>query len=130
MQAADRPILIVDDYVTMRRILRLLLRQLGRLEVDEASDGAAALAQLRRRDYGLILSDWNMQPMTGLELLRAVRAAPDLGCIPFVMLTGESVPTRIEAARSAGVDACLHKPFDAADLAATIAALAPRAGSA
>ena len=72
------PVLVVDDYNTMIRIIRNLLKQLGFEDVDDASDGSAALAKLREKKYGLVISDWNMEPMTGYELLKEVRADPGL----------------------------------------------------
>lgn len=122
-----QPVLIVDDYGPMRRILRSLLRQLGFADVDEAEDGAAALAQLRSRPYGLVISDWNMRPVTGLDLLREVRADPGLASLPFVMLTAESKTENVIAAREAGASSYVVKPFDAETLRAKIAGLAPAA---
>jgi two-component system chemotaxis response regulator CheY len=105
------PILVVDDYNTMLRIVRNLLRQIGFRHVDEASDGTAALAKLRARRYGLVISDWNMRPMSGLDLVREVRADEKLKDTPFIMLTpavgNKSLP------RDAGVNSYLPKPFDA-----------------
>ena len=72
------PVLVVDDYSTMVRIIRNLLRQLGFADVDDANDGAAALAKMHAKRYGLVISDWNMEPMTGYDLLRQVRADPGL----------------------------------------------------
>ena len=83
-------ILIVDDYKTMLRIIRNVLRQIGLTNVDEANDGAEALAMIKQSDYGLVISDWNMQPMTGLELLQQVRADSRLSKLPFIMVTAES----------------------------------------
>ncbi len=110
------PILIVDDYKTMLRIIRNLLRQLEFTNVDEATDGSAALAKLRERPYGLVISDWNMQPMTGLELLKAVRADPKLKDIPFIMITAESKTENVIAAKEAGVNNYIVKPFNAETL--------------
>jgi two-component system, chemotaxis family, chemotaxis protein CheY len=107
------PILIVDDYRSMLRIIRNLLRQLGLVRVDEATDGAMALAMMRQKSYGLVISDWNMQPMTGLELLKAVRADPVLTATPFIMVTAESKTGNVLAARDAGVDNYIVKPFSA-----------------
>lgn len=107
------PILVVDDYNTMVRILRNLLRQIGFTCIDEASDGAAALAKLRSRSYQLVISDWTMAPMNGGELLAHVRADERLKDTPFVMVTGEG---RIEADRvvaRAGIGATIVKPFNA-----------------
>jgi two-component system chemotaxis response regulator CheY len=82
------PVLVVDDYNTMIRIIRNLLKQLGFEDVDDASDGSAALAKMRDKKYGLVISDWNMEPMTGYELLKEVRADPGLNKTPFIMVTG------------------------------------------
>ncbi len=115
------PILIVDDYKTMLRIIRNLLRQLEFTNVDEATDGSAALAKLREKPYGLVISDWNMQPMTGLELLKAVRADPKLKNIPFIMITAESKTENVIAAKEAGVNNYIVKPFNAETLHKKIA---------
>src|SRR5690606_21028023 len=82
-------VLIVDDYKTMLRIIRNLLKQLGFNNVDEATDGSAALQKLRDKEYGLVISDWNMEPMTGIQLLREVRADAKLKGMPFIMITAE-----------------------------------------
>jgi len=84
------PILVVDDYNTMIRIIRNLLKQIGFENVDDASDGSAALAKMQGKKYGLVISDWNMEPMTGYDLLREVRASPELSQTPFIMITAES----------------------------------------
>jgi two-component system, chemotaxis family, chemotaxis protein CheY len=115
------PILIVDDYQTMLRIIRNLLKQLGFENVDEASDGTAALRKLKERPFGLVISDWNMEPMSGLQLLRAVRAEPRLKDLPFVMVTAESRPERIAMASEAGANSLVVKPFDANVLSERIA---------
>ncbi|WP_420566460.1 response regulator [Thalassobaculum sp.] len=109
-------ILIVDDYKTMLRIIRNLLRQLGFANVDEASDGATALQKLRRGDFGLVISDWNMEPMTGLQLLKEVRTDAKLKSIPFIMVTAESKTENVIAAKKAGVNNYIVKPFNAATL--------------
>jgi len=119
----DIPILIVDDYRTMLRIIRSLLRQLDFTNVDEATDGATALRKLKEKPYGLVISDWNMQPMTGLELLRAVRADPQLRKIPFIMVTAESRMENVLAAKEAGVDNYIVKPFNAETLRSKIEAV-------
>jgi two-component system chemotaxis response regulator CheY len=119
------PILVVDDYNTMVRIIRNLLRQLGFEDVDDASDGAAALAKLRAKKYGLVISDWNMEPMTGYDLLREVRADPAIGKTPFIMVTAESKTENVIAAKKAGVDNYIVKPFNAQTLQHKIAALFP-----
>ncbi|CAA7624142.1 MULTISPECIES: response regulator [Magnetospirillum] len=109
-------VLIVDDYKTMLRIIRNLLKQLGFNNVDEATDGSMALQMLRVGNYGLIISDWNMEPMTGLQLLREVRADPKLKAIPFIMVTAESKSENVIAAKEAGVSNYIVKPFNAETL--------------
>ena len=123
--AVDRalPILIVDDYRTMLRIIRNLLQQLRFSNIDEATDGGAALTRLREKRYGLVISDWNMQPVTGLELLREVRADPQLADMPFIMITAESKTENVIAARDAGVSNYIVKPFNAETLRAKIASV-------
>ncbi len=112
-----KPILVVDDYVTMLRILRNFLRQLNFTNIYEASDGAQALAELRSGpEFGLIVSDWNMEPMTGIELLREVRADEKLKHIPFVMVTAESKTENVIVAKKAGVSNYIVKPFNAETL--------------
>ena len=115
---ADKSIrvLVVDDYKSMVRIVRNLLNQLGFQNIDDASDGPAALELLKQRDYGLILSDWNMQPMTGYELLTAVRADLKTKKTPFVMVTAESKTENVIAAKQAGVNNYIIKPFNLAVL--------------
>lgn len=111
-------VLIVDDYKTMLRILRNLLRQLGFGNVDEATDGSMALQKLRQHSFGLVISDWNMEPMTGLQLLREVRADPKLKATPFIMVTAESKSENVIAAKEAGVSNYIVKPFNAETLKA------------
>src|SRR5262249_42561526 len=110
------PILVVDDYSTMIRIIRNLLKQLGFENVDDPSDGSAALAKMQTRKYGLVISDWNMEPMTGYDLLREVRASPELSKTPFIMITAESKTENVIAAKKAGVSNYIVKPFNAATL--------------
>jgi len=117
------PVLVVDDYKTMIRIIRNLLKQLGFANVDEASDGTAALSMMREKDYGLIISDWNMEPMTGYELLREVRADDHLSRTPFIMVTAESKTDNVIAAKKAGVNNYIVKPFNAATLKSKIDAV-------
>ena len=109
-------ILIVDDYKTMLRIIRNLLKQLGFNNVDEATDGSSALHKLREKGYGLVISDWNMEPMTGIQLLREVRADTRLKDMPFIMITAESKSENVVAAKEAGVSNYIVKPFNAATL--------------
>jgi two-component system, chemotaxis family, chemotaxis protein CheY len=118
-------ILIVDDYNTMIRIIRNLLRQLGFEDVDDAPDGSAALAKMRSKRYGLVISDWNMEPMTGYDLLREVRQDPALGNTRFIMVTAESKTENVIAAKKAGVDNYIVKPFNAQTLQHKIAAVFP-----
>ncbi|MGU3496086.1 response regulator [Xanthobacteraceae bacterium A53D] len=112
------PVLVVDDYKTMVRIIRNLLKQIGFEDVDEASDGTEALAKLKERKYGLVISDWNMEPMTGYELLKRVRedADADLSTIPFIMVTAEAKSENVIAAKKAGVSNYIVKPFNAQTL--------------
>ena len=112
----EMPVLIVDDYKTMLRIIRNLLKQIGFNNVDEATDGQAALEKMQQRRYGLVISDWNMEPMTGLELLKEVRADASLNATPFIMITAESKTENVVAAKEAGVNNYIVKPFNAATL--------------
>lgn len=109
-------ILVVDDYNTMRRIVRNLLKQLGFGNVDEAADGGAAFKQLQEKAYGLVISDWNMEPVTGMDLLKQVRADERLKNMPFIMVTAESKPENVIAAKQAGVSNYIVKPFNAETL--------------
>jgi two-component system, chemotaxis family, chemotaxis protein CheY len=115
------PILIVDDYRAMIRIMRNFLLKLGFEQIDEANDGQTALAKLKERPYGLVISDWNMAPMNGLELLQQVRADPDLKDLPFIMVTAENRDDRIALARQAGVSGYVIKPFNVETLGGRIA---------
>lgn len=112
----EMPVLIVDDYKTMLRIIRNLLKQIGFNNVDEATDGQAAFEKMQQRKYGLVISDWNMEPMTGLELLKEVRADASLNGTPFIMITAESKTENVVAAKEAGVNNYIVKPFNAATL--------------
>jgi two-component system chemotaxis response regulator CheY len=120
------PILVVDDYQTMIRIVRNLLHQLGFENVDDAGDGAAALAKLRQGAFGLVISDWMMEPMSGLELLRQIRADPKLQALPFIMITAENRKERVAKAEQAGADGFIVKPFNAEALSDRIAAVMAR----
>ncbi len=121
-------VLVVDDYNTMRRIIKNLLGQIGYADVEEAEDGSQALSKLRKGDFGLIISDWNMEPMTGFELLKEVRADERLKQLPFIMVTAESKTDNVIAAKKAGVNNYIVKPFNAATLESKInAALASAA---
>jgi len=109
-------ILVVDDYATMRRIIRNLLRQLDLTNVEEAQDGSSGLKVLRDAPFDLIISDWNMEPMTGLQLLKTVRSDAKLKRIPFIMVTAESKTENVVAAKQAGVSNYIVKPFNAETL--------------
>jgi two-component system chemotaxis response regulator CheY len=117
---SSMPVLVVDDYATMVRIIRNLLQQIGFADVDDANDGSTALAKMHEKRYGLVISDWNMEPMTGFELLREVRADPELGGTPFIMVTAESKTENVVAARKAGVNNYIVKPFNAQTLKSKI----------
>ena len=110
------PVLVVDDYNTMIRILRNLLKQLGFQDIDDASDGTAALEKMRQKHYGLVISDWNMEPMTGYDLLKEVRSDPGLARTPFIMVTAKSKTENVIAAKKAGVNNYIVKPFNAQTL--------------
>ncbi len=117
MSVHNMNILIVDDYKTMLRIIRNLLKQLGFNNVDEASDGAGALELLKDNEYGLVISDWNMEPMTGIELLKEVRSNGDKHKdVPFIMVTAESKTENVIAAKEAGASNYIVKPFNAETL--------------
>ncbi len=104
-------ILVVDDYQTMIRIIKNLLKQLGFNNIDEATDGGSALTKIGEKPYGLIISDWNMEPMTGLDLLKSVRGSGSK--VPFIMVTAESKTENVIAAKEAGVNNYIVKPFNA-----------------
>lgn len=106
-------ILVVDDYDTMVRIIKKLLAQIGYENIDEASNGEEALAKIKQNSYGLIISDWNMEPMTGYELLKRIRADKTTAKTPFILVTAEAKPENVRAAQQAGVSNYLVKPFSA-----------------
>ena len=110
------PVLVVDDYQTMIRIIRNLLNQLGFKNIEEAKDGRQALEKLNSGRVGLVISDWNMEPMTGYELLQQVRASEKLKTTPFIMVTAESKTENVIAAKKAGVNNYIVKPFNAETL--------------
>jgi two-component system chemotaxis response regulator CheY len=113
-------VLVVDDYSTMRRIIKNQLTELGYTDIDEAADGATALAKLREAHYNLVISDWNMEPMTGYDLLKKVRADNTLKETSFIIVAAESTAENVAAAKQAGVDNYVVKPFNAAVLKAKI----------
>jgi len=117
------PVLVVDDYGTMIRIIRNLLKQLGFSDIDDANDGSSALAKMKAKRYGLVISDWNMEPMTGYDLLRQVRSDPGIGDTPFIMVTAESKTDNVIAAKKAGANNYIVKPFNAQTLKAKIEAV-------
>ena len=118
IEAADKNLrfLVVDDFSTMRRILRNLLKEMHFTNIDEAEDGQVALHKLRSQPYEFVVSDWNMPNMTGIELLRAVRADAQLRHLPFLMITAEAKRENIIEAAQAGASGYIVKPFTAATL--------------
>ncbi len=117
------PILVVDDYQTMVRIIRNLLKQVGYENVDDAANGEEALRKIREKRYSLIISDWNMEPMSGFQLLQKVREGGVGSEVPFIMVTAESKTDNVIAARRAGVSHYIVKPFNAATLKSKIDAI-------
>jgi len=109
----NMPVLVVDDFPTMVRIISKLLRQLGFSNIDSAADGSQAFQLMNQRDYGLVISDWNMEPVTGLDLVKAVRSDEKLSDTPFIMVTAESKPENVIVAKLAGVNSYIVKPFNA-----------------
>lgn len=116
-------VLVVDDYLVMRQVMRSLLQRIGFKNIDDAGDGGTALAKLRDNRFGLVISDWNMGSMSGLQLLKEVRADSRLKEMPFIMVTGESTDENAVAAKEAGVSNYIVKPFDAGTLKAKIEAV-------
>jgi two-component system chemotaxis response regulator CheY len=119
----EKHVLVVDDYNTMRRILRNLLSQIGFSNIEEAEDGSTGLRKLRERPFGLVISDWNMAPMSGLEFLKEVRSDGSLKDMPFIMITAESKTENVVAAKEAGVSNYIVKPFNADTLKKKIEAV-------
>ena len=108
------PVLVVDDYKTMVRIIRNLLAQIGFDDIDEANDGEEALKKFEVKKYGVIISDWNMEPMNGLQLLKNIRSSGNENAqVPFIMVTAESKQSSVQAAKDAGVNNYIVKPFSA-----------------
>lgn len=110
------PILIVDDYKTMLRIIKNLLNQIGFNNIDEATDGSMAYGMVKEKPYGLVISDWNMEPMSGYEFLKKLRAEDQTKQLPFIMITAESKTDNVIAAKQAGVNNYIVKPFNAGTL--------------
>jgi two-component system, chemotaxis family, chemotaxis protein CheY len=113
-------ILIVDDSGAVRSVVRKLLTQLGFKNLDEASDGETALAKISEKQFGLVISDWNMDPMSGQVLLERVRANKQYASLPFIMMTADSTIDKIIQAKNAGVTSFIKKPFRAEELQAKI----------
>ena len=116
MAGPNTKFLIVDDFSTMRRIVRNLLKELGYSNVDEAEDGAMALSKLRSEQFDFVISDWNMPVMDGLEMLKNIRADAVLSKLPVLMVTAEAKKENIIAAAQAGASGYVVKPFTAATL--------------
>ncbi len=117
-------VLIVDDYSTMLRIVHNLLKQLGFSNIDEATDGSMALEKVKNKNYGLIISDWNMEPMSGYEFLKQVRGSSEAyKDTPFIMVTAESKTENVVMAKQAGVNNYIVKPFNAETLKTKISAV-------
>jgi two-component system chemotaxis response regulator CheY len=119
----SQPVLVVDDYKTMVRIIQNLLKSLGFTEVHGAVTGDEAYAKMAENSYSLIISDWNMEPMSGLDLLNKVRCDTDKKDTPFIMVTAESKTENVVAAKRAGVNNYIVKPFNAATLKQKIVAV-------
>ena len=110
------PVLVVDDYKTVARIIHNLLRQVGFTDVDTACDGGEAIEKMKGRKYGLVISDWHMAPLDGLEMVKQAKANADLKDTPIILISGEASPDRLDQARSAGAAGYVVKPFDAETL--------------
>ncbi len=106
-------ILVVDDMTTMRRIVKNILKQLGFANIEEAENGQEALQKLRAEPFGFVVSDWNMPVMTGIDMLRAIRADPQLKTLPVLMVTAEAQQANLVEAIQAGVSNYIVKPFTA-----------------
>ncbi|MBI5750917.1 MAG: chemotaxis response regulator CheY [Hydrogenophilales bacterium] len=116
MADTNMKFLVVDDFSTMRRIVRNLLKELGFQNVDEAEDGVAALSKLRNSQFDFVVSDWNMPNMTGIDLLKEIRADANLKHLPVLMVTAEAKKENIVSAAQAGANGYIVKPFTAATL--------------
>ena len=123
MVDAGKRFLVVDDFATMRKIVRNLLRQLGYQQIDEAEDGVVALRKLKTTKYDMIICDWNMPNMTGIELLKEVRSDESLKAVPFLMVTAEANKENVIEAVKAGVSNYIVKPFTADTLSGKIDAV-------
>ena len=125
---SELKIMVVDDFVTMRKLIRNLLRQGGYGNVMEADDGVSALKMIKSQKVDFIISDWNMPRMTGLELLKAVRADAEISATPFLMVTGEAIQENVIDAYKAGVNNYIVKPFTAKVLSEKIAKIMAEIG--
>lgn len=114
-------ILVVDDFYTMTQLVRGLLKSIGFRNIEEARDGASALEKMAEKSYGLVISDWNMKPMSGIELLRAIRASGDN--VPFILVTAENTVENVLEAKAAGVNGYIMKPFNAGTLKSRLVAV-------
>jgi two-component system chemotaxis response regulator CheY len=121
-------ILVVDDFSTMRRIIKNLLKDLGFANIQEADDGSTALPMLQQSDFDFVVTDWNMPGMQGIDLLRAIRADANLKHIPVLMVTAEAKKEQIVAAAQAGVNGYVIKPFTAATLKEKLVKIFERLG--
>ena len=121
----SKPVLVVDDSQTTVRVVRSLLGRIGFKDIDDASNGMAALTKMTEKPYGIVIADWNMEPMSGYELLKQVRADPALGPVPFIMVTAESKTENVIAAKKAGVNNYIVKPFNAQTLQSKIQSVFP-----
>jgi len=128
LETVDKEILVlvVDDYALTREMLRSILKQLGFANVISVEDGKSALAKIREQNVGLVICDWNMPGLSGLEVLRAVRADKRYGKLPFLMLTAEAYRENVMEAVKAGVSDYIAKPFTAQTLAEKLAAVLPK----
>jgi two-component system, chemotaxis family, chemotaxis protein CheY len=122
--------LVVDDFSTMRRIVRNLLKELGYTNVDEAEDGAVALQKLQGGGFDFVVTDWNMPNMTGIELLQAIRSSPQLKELPVLMITAEAKKENIIMAAQAGASGYIVKPFTAATMGEKMAKIFEKMGKA
>lgn len=123
------PVLVVDDQSTMVRIMRRLLEQIGFRDIDDANDGVTALSRMRAKRYGLVVSDWNLETMSGYDFLREVRSDPVLKQTPFILVTADSKMENVVAAKKAGVNNYILKPFNASTLKAKIDTVFSPSGS-
>lgn len=130
MDLSNYPLLVVDDFATMRRIVSNLLREAGITNITEAEDGTEALRKLENGKFKFIISDWNMPNMNGLELLKAVRSSPQLQHLPFLLITAEARKDNIVDAAQAGADGYIVKPFTANILNEKIMMILKRKGQA